>query len=772
VAAAALLAFLSACDSNEARTADENFESDSGTKEGTKEQPSQGRKDASTDSGESAVETGGGGAKCGDTTCGKNATCEDDKCVCADGYKDVEEDGSKCEDIDECKERTAECSRGSVCKNKPGGYDCECNGPAYEKDGDECACAEGYERNDAGLCVGDDGLACADGIDCKNGHCEGKICCAVSCGEPGICQTAEGASCTKDGKKCTYPTAEDGESCDDGQACFQDGTCEKGKCQKSTKPTNCDDKNPCTDDSCEEPSGCRNANNTGACDDDNACTSDDVCLGGRCGGTEKDCSASADTCNVGACDRETGECGQAPRKTSAVCDDADPCTTGDACDEGKCVGATPACGANSTSCTAGADGAPNECACAEGFVPFEARCVPMNDECQVENPCAADADCIDPSNDAGDLTCECRPGFTGDGRECVASDPCATNPCGEGGTCTNGTGGTYTCECGAGLREIDGKCGCDFTGTFGLRSTTTISWQNLTGVEDGVVQTQTFVLHRQSYDAEGNLRIEITECGGSTFDLCSDGSPLVGREAYGQYTPKDVWGSASMPRTTITMTLPDSAVGGAFKSEEFAMVNGIKLDDPMGEWPRNRSQVAGAEGSSGTSVNGATWLDSDNDGKPGLTTFGVGPEGAPITGDPLTDPPVAYGRTSAECPRGGDGERYAYAYPPALEGIRTRRITKLYAAQRAILAYDGTIDSCDAVSGTITGPNNGQFSMDTRIGGCVRQEGSDLNVNCASAAINFLDQQPQTQEISDSKFKMRRMAEGVTCADVLAANYE
>src|SRR5690606_16744979 len=126
----------------------------------------------------------------------------------------------------------------------------------------------------------------------------------------------------------------------DGKACTRDGTCKAGKCQESKEPTNCNDNNPCTDDSCEEPTGCRNVNNTATCDDGTSCTSDDKCSAGVCKGVEKDCSAESDVCNVGASDRESGECVKEPRKTSVTCDDNNSCTTGDSCKDGMCVGST------------------------------------------------------------------------------------------------------------------------------------------------------------------------------------------------------------------------------------------------------------------------------------------------------------------------------------------------------------------------------------------------------------------------------------------------
>lgn len=57
-------------------------------------------------------------------------------CQCPPGFKG---DGHNCEDIDECRERTAcQCSSCN-CKNKWGGYDCKCNGDLlYIADQDTC----------------------------------------------------------------------------------------------------------------------------------------------------------------------------------------------------------------------------------------------------------------------------------------------------------------------------------------------------------------------------------------------------------------------------------------------------------------------------------------------------------------------------------------------------------------------------------------------------------------------------------------------------------
>lgn len=69
--------------------------------------------------------------------------------------------------------------------------------------------------------------------------------------------------------------------------------------------------------------------------------------------------------------------------------------------------------------------------------------------------CDADATCT-PAGDAA--TCECNPGFDGDGETCVDVDECATGNggCSADATCDN-TDGSFTCTCVAPIFEGDGE---------------------------------------------------------------------------------------------------------------------------------------------------------------------------------------------------------------------------------------------------------------------------------------------------------------------------
>jgi cysteine-rich repeat protein len=150
-------------------------------------------------------------------------------------------------------------------------------------------------------------------------------------------------------------------SCDDGNPCTDD-TCDPAggcvhdlnpNCVECSLPSDCDDGNPCTDDSCEPISGtCTHTNNADHCDDGFFCTIDDLCSGGTCAGTARDCSGLGDQCNDGVCNESLAECEPQPKMDDTPCTDGSMCTTVDVCRSGSCVGGAPDSCDDGNECTA------------------------------------------------------------------------------------------------------------------------------------------------------------------------------------------------------------------------------------------------------------------------------------------------------------------------------------------------------------------------------------------------------------------------------------
>lgn len=709
---------------------------------------------------------------CGRESCKAPAFCAGDpkRCYCPPGYRDVAGDGSRCEDWDECELAPGACGHGATCINTPGGYRCDCAAPTHRAEGRYCVCAEGYTQSADGLCLAKDGRECSDNLDCLNNHCESGICCAQSCNRPGQCHTSENATCA-DGKTCEYPAAPDGTACDDARACTRDTACREGQCSKG-EPLDCDDGNPCTDDSCEEPIGCKNKNNSAACDDTDICTVEDHCNAGECRGNAKNCSAQDDGCNAGVCDAKSGACKKQPLEDGTFCDDGNSCSQDDSCAAGSCTGHRNACGPNGLTCS---PGSANQCTCRDGFVDAQGVCIPLNNECAAINACSADANCFDPSNTLGDVECTCKPGYAGNGADCMPVEPCQNNPCGEGrGSCSVSAPGRYSCACDPGYVAVGGTCVCDMSGTFAVRTRLDLSWERMANaIEAGSDTVYSYGLQRHSYDSAGNLQLELQACGDSELDFCGIGiAPVLAAEAYAQFMSVHIWDLPSMPRVHARVNLPKALPGAPFETEIINLMRGISLRDPAGAWPTSYRDISGAPDFDGTAVNGATWLDHDADDVIGVSTYIVPPGGIPVDGK-VPDPARSYGALSPICPRNG-GPHTPYAYWPAPtfgDSTPPIRVTRMYTASRITSAYKGKMISCDEYSGNIVGPDNGRIKLEARIGGCVRTTGSSETA-CASPSIDFIDQAAQNHNVVSATFLIKRLPRTATPSCALVRNFD
>ncbi|MBN1653186.1 MAG: hypothetical protein JXA30_05360 [Deltaproteobacteria bacterium] len=687
--------------------------------------------------------------------CTTDDTCDDGECVGGD-----EPD---CDDENECTEDSCDDVEGCVYDDKPDDTPCD--------DGNACTPApeEGGSGCHDGRCVGLLSIVCDDGNPCTDNHCDPS---------------------DTDGDPCYFTdnTAE----CEDGDACTVGESCVDGACVGGQTRV-CDDENPCTNDGCDPNTGCTVENIEGECDDGNPCTVDDRCVYGECKDTKPRVCDDSDICTDNRCD-PTDTDGDPCHydHNSAPCNDNNPCTETAFCSEGDCTGDGNTCGPNSTSCN---PGPPKSCVCEENYFDVNGYCVPNTNECTVVPAlCDENAVCNDPSNDPGDYECTCNFGFKGDGKVsgtgCTDINECANDPCGisdgRASACLQPEPGVYTCSCIEPMyMEVDAgdgpTCGCNFNGTYAIRIETLASWEDIDYIEDGEDTNLSWAILNQNYLPDGTLRIETIQCGGTVADLCSEGNPIYGptnsivQPAFAQFTPIQAYPIPPiLPTSVAEMSLPLAFADQPFLTPLTASLVGISLDDPFGEWPPSRRNIAGG---GGTRVNGAAWANHDNDSAPAVTSYVVPPGGS---GSLSVDPPFEYGATSPACPRSDpSADRSPYWWFPSSWAELVKRF---HIGTRLLSQLSGTIRDCGLIEGDVIGPNTGknagQFLAQVRFHSCVRCEQKEEYSDCPDQACNdfevlFYDNQPQdTQTIESSTFIIKSIPADYDCGDVRGMSFE
>ena len=622
--------------------------------------------------------------------------------------------------------------------------DITCTSPATCDDSGStpvCICPDGYtdDNGDGSQCTDID--ECADSAlnDCHlRATCEntdGSFTCTCDApaydGNGTTCSCASGYVVAAD--DATVCVAEDGGPCGDDLDCSSGfcvgGTCCSGPCNL---PPTCRTTDGAT---CADGSTCAYpvAPDGTDCEDGDACTST-TCTSGVCG-SPVDISGSCPSsdCKVGSCDSVEGcKVTNAPGTTN--CDDSNPCTVGTTCQpDGTCGGGTPYNCDDAKPCTDDScvdnNGTPlcvntnNSDYCGGAGCPTKDMCV--NGSCQA---------------DAG-----------------TACSGCSYDPCGEGAgwadSCTDGTGGDYTCNCATGFTEVNGTCVCDIEGNFAVEVTAYMKYDGdsnnvLHSFDDVLIHSWILRTHTRS----GN-DILVTEqpCGAETPEICiNSANPLLGLaglnndESYRGNVPYASWDAAGMPVFNGSTFSIDIAVpGNAFATSNEAMVNGLVLNgdatDPA-NWPSSNSQVI-------------AWTNPDGDGYDGVQTIWDS------------------GSASTVCPRGGTPS-FTLTLPPT--GIGGTKAKYVDGASRVIKSYDGQFDDCDTLSGTVGGPSdnsNGyqdQYVASARVRDCRHANGSD----CTNNEANFLDGNVEDNPpyIKSASFVMKRLNTGSpTCVDVRAA---
>lgn len=394
-------------------------------------------------------------------------------CDCNPGFA-VDNLGTNCTDIDECRISMVDICGNGQCVNTPGGFHCEC---------------------DAGFVGVMMNQMCVDIDECKEqkGLCLGGNC--VNTVGSYECLCPDGHELALDGRSC-----KDIDECSSSSSICSNGHCENFMggyqciCNPGYMPNDlksmCVDMNECTDDNGQCQSVCINTPGSYTCtcesgfllltdarscvDVDECKEQPDICSGGRCdnlpgayrcictGGLTaspdqkrcldvNECLLNRNLCLNGVCQNTHGsfvcKCDIGFSVKTAI--GATGCTDDNECDNGGSN-----CDANSACInTLGS----YKCDCKPGYTGDGFTCRDINECVRDNGGCARDAGCV---NFAGSFRCICDEGFTGDGRECRDVDECSLDPgiC-ENGNCFNFAGG-YRCECDMGFAPTEDERAC------------------------------------------------------------------------------------------------------------------------------------------------------------------------------------------------------------------------------------------------------------------------------------------------------------------------
>jgi len=413
------------------------------------------------------------GATCKDSTTDNLVQLGNYLCDCLTGFV-----GTNCDiDIDACDPNL--CENGGVCNSQivVGGseYTCDCptgyTGTNCEQDVNECdpdPCQNGATCSDSitdgGVELGNYSCDCLDGFSGAN------------CDECGL-----GKGLDSDGKcnECEQPQINNvitstapcaDQECPAGFGVSSDnwvssgGNCEECPAGQESPAGSgvCTNIDECSPDPCQNGATCIDSINEYTCDcptgyDGVVCQFDiDACdpnlceNGGVCNSQINQYGSSEYTCdcptgyNGTNCEQDINECDPDPCQNNATCTegigeytcDCLPGYTGTDCEEdiNKCD----------------PDPCQNNATCTEDIGEYTCDCLPGYTGTNCEqglcdpNPCLYNSVCTQVN---GTHICECPPGHAGPHCELNVAIGCDSVPCQHGGTCSNGGGADYTCNC-------------------------------------------------------------------------------------------------------------------------------------------------------------------------------------------------------------------------------------------------------------------------------------------------------------------------------------
>jgi hypothetical protein len=375
---------------------------------------------------------------------------------CPNGFVDVNGNGSRCEDIDECNlpdKGGCDAAHGR-CTNTAGSHDCSCEA-GYNGDGRECS---------VNVPCGDDPNVCDALATCQTIQGD-KVCqCKTGYeGDGGHCKNID--ECMRNLDDCPIHAA-----CSDSEGAFT-CTCNTGYEKPSSGANDCVDINECTrmTDNCDDmPDACMNTDGSFMC----------KCPAGYEGSGLGNTCADIDECmrNTDGCDTNPDACLNDIGGFHCMCPAGYRGSgVGNSCvDINQCNENTDDCAPAPATCT-NMTGTPGfMCACPAGYTgagTIASACADI-DECMGTNDCNTNSDCV---NTVGSFNCTCRTGYTSAGAMpghgtsgCMNVNECmGTNDCNTNADCAD-TVGSFNCNCRNGYMPAGSNPGHGSGGCVGV----------------------------------------------------------------------------------------------------------------------------------------------------------------------------------------------------------------------------------------------------------------------------------------------------------------
>lgn len=230
---------------------------------------------------------------------------------------------------------------------------------------------------DCGTFIGTDNCGIARTANC--GPCSGGTVCGQSAPNVCGCPCNIGGTCYADGavnpsNECqacrpaisttSWSNRASGTSCDDGNPCTLNDTCDSSGLCVSGAPRICPQSEQCQTGVCNVSTGqcgVQNDPNGSPCNDGNACTQSDSCQNGACVGANEVLCSDPGQCRSAACNPSTGSCVTSNDANGTSCDDGLFCTVLDSCSNGSCEGTPRDCNIQGVFCARTCDDIQNRC---------------------------------------------------------------------------------------------------------------------------------------------------------------------------------------------------------------------------------------------------------------------------------------------------------------------------------------------------------------------------------------------------------------------------